>query len=159
MKIFNIFFKQNNKQEKKILAIDYALEAEVKIKNQEYKKALKLLNKAIKNNKLNDSFYYQRAFIYFLTKNYTKADNDINKAIQLNDRIYYYFLLKSDICTFINKEEESEYLKQALILMKQADLFYRYKLDIIQENNKDNLSSLYKRKINMLSEMKEQINC
>lgn len=157
MNLFEIFFKQKNKKDKEILAINYALDAEVKISNHEYRKALVLLNKAIKNNPENDSIFYQCAFTYFLLKNYKKAEDNINKAIKLNNKIYCYFLLKSDICCFLNKKnDEYDYLRQALTLMNNADLFYKYKLNILHENDKQNLSSFYERKINMLSEIKMQ---
>lgn len=154
MNVIEIFKKKKNK---KIEAIKLALNAEVFNKNGETKKSINLLNKAINFDKENDSLFYERALCFLKQKQYKKALSDINNALKLNSNIYYYYLVKSDICYFLNdNKEEIKSIKNAIKLFNKPQLFYESKIEKAI-NNKDNYyAELYKIRLNNYTKIKEQ---
>lgn len=80
-----------------------------------YKEAVKLLSKAIKESPDNSFYYYERGFSLAYQKKYDAALKDLNKSIQLNeDRIEAYTL--AGICCQYkgNLKEMDRYFLEAL---------------------------------------------
>ena len=62
---------------------------------------------------------------------YNNALTDINTAININPKIYYYYLVRADIYNFLNNtQDEIKDIKYAKELMPKAHLYYNRKFDI-----------------------------
>lgn len=155
MNFIEIFKKKKNK---KIEAIKLALSAEVLNKNGLTKKSINLLNKAINFDKENDSFFYERALCLFKQKQYKKALSDINNALKINKNIYYYHLVKSDVCHFLNKnEEENESIQKAIKLFNKPHLYYEKRIEQSIQNENDKFTNLYKLRLKKLIEFENTL--
>ena len=137
MNILNFFINRKNKEDKNVTAINNALQAHILFTQNKNKQALKYINKSISHNPNNDKFLYQRTLIYIRMKQYLKALTDINKAINLNSTIYYYYLIRADVYYFLNNsDEELKNIQYAKELMPNAYRYFNMKFDL--ENKREN---------------------
>ena len=118
------FLFKRDREEKVILSIKNALLSETYKKKFQYKKAISLMNKAVRFDKNNDTFYYQRSILFFLIMDFKRALKDIELAIRLNEQIYYYYLLKADIAIMLQDEEKGKICFQKAIELKQNAFLY-----------------------------------
>ena len=63
--------------------------------SDQYKKAIKPLNKSIEISSDNSSAFYNRGFAYYKLKQTDKAKEDFKKAIEINKPIYQHEIKKS----------------------------------------------------------------
>ena len=147
MNIFNLFKKQENKEQNYIIALNYAIQTNISFANNDYANALKQINKAISYNPENDKFFYQRAILYIKMQKYNNALTDINTAININPKIYYYYLVRADIYNFLkNTLDEIKDIKYAKELMPKAYLYYNRKLDMEKvKGNKETAEYFFNR--------------
>jgi tetratricopeptide (TPR) repeat protein len=80
----------------------YIQKSDIELQKNEFSKALKLIDRAknaaeLKNakNEVIAHIYSIRSFIYFNQDNYSKAIEDLNSAIQLNDQNSSYFFMRA----------------------------------------------------------------
>ena len=102
---------------------EYALEAKNAFVNMDYKNALKLYDKAIVNSSSDDKdnlalYFFYQALINKSINNIKTALNLINKAIELKDDNYNFYLERGEIKKIINDETAKLDLEKAYYLLK-----------------------------------------
>ena len=70
--------------------------AEKQIENEDYKKAIINLNKAIEKDSLYSDAYSSRGFAKYMTDDYEGAINDATKAIEIDPEEGYNYSLRAD---------------------------------------------------------------
>lgn len=78
-------------------AIFYALDGETERRLGKFESSIANMTKAIELEPQNDMFYITRALSYKSLENYTAALNDINKAIELNNKVEQTQKIKNEI--------------------------------------------------------------
>ena len=90
--------KQEKDPEQLQLEVEYIfVEAEKLFLLRNYSQATELLNQCLTMEPENDVFYYKLAEISNITEQFSQASSYIGKAIELNKKNKYYYLLAVDI--------------------------------------------------------------
>lgn len=82
-------------------AIFYALDGETERKTGEFEKSVQSMSKAIELEPDNDMFYITRALSYKELKNYQAALKDVEKAIELNNKVKNSHNIKEEILSLM----------------------------------------------------------
>ena len=120
---------------------------------------LSALNEAIESDPNNDYLYYKRANYFFGINNFRIAQNDILKAIRLDENVSGYWLLSAQINNELENTDQSlAEAEKALELGNTEPLLYALLANCLLEKNDTITANQYINKLNAIAPQMAELN-